>query len=239
MIVCAVVCPAPPLLAREVTGADPVVPDLREACASAVADLVADRPGLIAVTGVAAVTTEWDPAGHLDLGRYALGRRGGLAPGVGPSAAPARAAPTLPLSLGLGARLLDEAGYCGPRRLQSVSEDSEPGECAVLGKRLAAAAERVGLLVMADGSARRSLKAPGYLDERSAPFDESVQRALRAGDLAALLDLDAGLARDLMATGRPAWQVLAGAMNCQRPAGDIRYTGDPFGVAYLVAVLRP
>lgn len=237
MIVCAVVCPAPPLLARELTGADPVVADLREACASAVADLVAAGPGLIAVTGVAAVAADWDPAGHLDLGLYAPGRRGGLAPGAGRSTA--RAGPALPLSLGLGARLLDEAGYRGPRRLQSVSEDTEPGECAVLGKRLAAAAERVGILVMADGSARRSLKAPGYLDERSAPFDESVQQALRDGDLAALLDLDAGLARDLMATGRPAWQVLAGSMNGQRPAGDIRYTGDPFGVAYLVAVLRP
>lgn len=238
MIVCAAACPAPPLLARELTGADPVVPDLREACAGAVAELVAAGPGLIAVAGVAANTAEWDPAGRLDLTPYAPALRGAAESGRGaPCAQPSAAA--LPLSLGLGARLLDEAGYRGPRLLQSVSEESEPGDCAVIGKRLAAAAERAGLLVMADGSARRSLKAPGYLDERSAAFDESVEQALRAGDLAALLDLDAGLARELMATGRPAWQVLAGAMNGQRPACEIRYTGDPFGVAYLVAVLRP
>src|SRR5205823_4176893 len=35
---------------------------------------------------------------------------------------------------------------------------------------------------------------------------------VRAGRLGALLDLDEALALDLMATGRPAWQVLAGAM---------------------------
>jgi hypothetical protein len=90
---------------------------------------------------------------------------------------------------------------------------------------------------MADGSARRTLKAPGYLDERSAPFDASVERAVRDGDAGSLLAIDPGLARDLMATGRPGWQVLAGALVGQRPAVQVRYAGDPFGVFYLVASL--
>jgi hypothetical protein len=47
-----------------------------------------------------------------------------------------------------------------------------------------------------------------------------------------------------MVTGRPAWQVLAGAM----PDGaamdgalvtQVLYCDDPFGVAYLVACLHP
>ncbi len=43
-----------------------------------------------------------------------------------------------------------------------------------------------------------------------------------------------------MATGRPAWQVLAGALETAFPlAVAVRYAGDPFGVAYLVATLRP
>jgi aromatic ring-opening dioxygenase LigB subunit len=95
----------------------------------------------------------------------------------------------------------------------------------------------VALLVMAEGSARRSRKAPGYLDERSAAFDAEVGRAILDGDLRALLALDAGLARELMATGRPAWQVLAGAANGGHPDSLIRYDDDPFGVAYLVASL--
>jgi hypothetical protein len=91
---------------------------------------------------------------------------------------------------------------------------------------------------MADGSARRGLKAPGYTDDRSVPFDAEVERAIRAGDMSALLSLDAVLARELMATGRAGWQVLAGAMNGGRPACEIWYCDDPFGVAYLVASLR-
>ncbi len=60
---------------------------------------------------------------------------------------------------------------------------------------------------------------------------------MRAGDLAALLAIDPVLARELMATGRPAWQVLAGALAGTGRGCEIRYAGDPFGVAYLVASL--
>jgi hypothetical protein len=67
-----------------------------------------------------------------------------------------------------------------------------------------------------------------------------VERAVRAGDTRALLDLDPGLARELMATGRPAWQVLAGALEGDTGLSvEVPYTGDPFGVAYLVATLQP
>jgi len=96
----------------------------------------------------------------------------------------------------------------------------------------------VALLVLGDGSACRGLKAPGYLDERSAGFDAEVERAVRTGDLDALLTIDPALASELMATGRPAWQVLAGALNGQVVASEIRYCDDPFGVAYLVASIR-
>ena len=145
----------------------------------------------------------------------------------------------LPLPLGLGCRLLDQAGYAGQLALHTVSDMASAADCAALGARLAATTARVALLVMADGSARRGLKAPGYLDERSFPLDAQVTDAIRTGDMAALLTLDASLARDLMATGRPAWQVLAGAMGEQQPASVIRYCDDPFGVAYLVASLSP
>jgi hypothetical protein len=233
MITSAALCPAPPLLARELTGADPVAPDLRQACLDATAALVADGPDLVAVVGVAAETRAWPPDGQLDLAPYG--------PGIGAWAAECRVpmpAP-VPLPLGLGARLLDQAGYHRRRELQSVGAQEPAAVCAALGARLASAATRVALLVMADGSARRGLKAPGYLDERSAPFDAAVEAAVRAGDLAALLALDPVLARELMATGRAGWQVLAGAMNGRRPVSKIWYCDDPFGVAYLVASLQP
>jgi hypothetical protein len=227
MITAAALCPAPPLLARELTGADPVVPELRRACRDAAAGLLRGHPDVVAVVGPGEQTRTWDEGLELDVS--------GFAPGIGAAARDGSAA--LPLPLGLGARLLDQAGYPGPRVLQSVGQDEPAGRCAELGARIARSAGRVALLAMADGSARRGPKAPGYFDERSGPFDAQVERAVRTGDLDALLALDQDLARELMATGRPSWQVLAGALQGAETASEIIYRDDPFGVAYLVASL--
>jgi hypothetical protein len=228
VIIYAALCPAPPLLARELTGGDPVVPELRQACRDAAAGLLRGHPDVIVVVGAGEQTATWDGAAGLDVSRFA--------PGIGPAAPDG--APVMPLPLGLGARLLDQAGYDGPRVLQLVGEDEPAGRCAELGARIARSAGRVAMLAMADGSARRGRKAPGYFDARSGPFDAEVERAVRDGDLDALLAIDEGLARELMATGRPAWQVLAGALHGTEPASEISYRDDPFGVAYLVASLR-
>jgi hypothetical protein len=227
VLTAAALCPAAPLLARELTGADPVVPELRQACRDAADALVQGDPDVIVVVGAGERTRAWDAASaRLDLSPYA--------PGLGARAA---AEETLPLPLGLGGRLLDEAGYHGRRELLEVGADEQASACAALGASLAQRAVRAAMLVMADGSARRGVKAPGYLDDRSAGFDTEVGRAIRDGDLSALLALDAALASALMATGRPAWQVLAGATDGERPVSVIRYDDDPFGVAYLVASL--
>jgi hypothetical protein len=240
VLTAAALCPAPPLLARELTGADPVVPELRQACLDAAADLLESGPDMIAVVGAGEQMRGFGARGRLDLAAYApaLALSGPDDSGRDRSAADGSAEP-VPLPLGLGCRLLDQAGYAGPLALHTVDDQASTADCAALGARLAAASAQVALLVMADGSARRGLKAPGYLDERSLPFDAQVTDAIRAGDMASLLALDASLARDLMATGRPAWQVLAGAIGERRPASVIRYSDDPFGVAYLVATLWP
>jgi hypothetical protein len=242
VIVAAAICPCPPLLAREVTGQAEVLPELRDACAAAVGFLAAAAPDVIVVAGPDEETASWDPGGRLDLAAYAPGVTGG------------GAALALPLSLGIGARLLDEAGYAGPRALHGIGALAEPGHCLRAGRQVARSAPRVALLAMGDGSARRSVSAPGYLDERAAPFDAAVERAVRDADLAALAAIDPALAADLMAAGRPAWQVLAGALRAGQdpdaaavddgpPSGSIQteilYCDAPFGVAYLVATLAP
>jgi hypothetical protein len=232
VLIAAACCPAPPLLDRQLTGTDPVLPELRQACLDAVTVLVRAEPEVIAVVGVAGERRSWDPAGRLDRGAFAPALSQ-PAPGQ-PGGPPER----LPVPLGLAGLLLDQAGHDGHRELHSVTQDETADQCAGLGAQLAGQRERVGLLVMADGSARRTLKAPGYLDERSIPFDVAVESAIRAGDLAALLRIDAGLARALMATGRPAWQVLAGAAGGLRADCAIGYCDAPFGVAYLVATVR-
>jgi len=241
VIVRAAVCPSPPLLARELTGRTEILPDLRDACAAAVADLLAAAPDVVAVVGGGEETATWDPEDRLDLSAYAAGYAPSPAGAVAADGDGEHGKPSLPLAVGIGALLLDDAGYAGPRILQAVGESASADACLRLGRDLAAASPRVALLAVGDGSARRSRSAPGYLDERAVPFDDGVQRAVREGDLAALARLDPDLARDLMATGRAAWQVLAGACDGAfagvRPAAEIRYAADPFGVAYLVAVL--
>jgi aromatic ring-opening dioxygenase LigB subunit len=139
--------------------------------------------------------------------------------------------------LGIGAGLLDEAGYAGPRALQAIGATESPQGCLRTGARVAELAPRVALLVVGDGSARCTPAAPGYFDERAAQFGRRVESALRDGDMAALAAIDASLAAELMATGRAAWQVLAGAVGAQRRVpGDVLYADAPFGVAYYVCV---
>jgi hypothetical protein len=250
VIVRAALCPSPPLLARVLTGRAVILPEFRDACAAAVARLVSGPPEpvggapelaggppeLVVVVGAGAATATWDPDDRLDLSAYA--------PAVGTpadtSAVGSRVKPGLPLALGLGALLLDSAGYTGPRLLQAVDESEPADACLRLGRELAGVAVRVAMLALGDGSARRAPSAPGYLDERAAPFDDAVRHAVSNGDMAALAGLDPVLARDLMATGRAAWQVLAGAMGTStRPRTEIRYADAPFGVAYLVAEMQP
>jgi hypothetical protein len=248
MIVRAAVCPSPPLLASGVSGQTAVLPELREACEAAVAWLLAAAPDAVTVIGPAAATATWPPDSVAGLSMHApalnrLARR--AAPGPRPD--PLSSAPRLPLplSLAIGARLLDGAGYAGPRVLQSIAESASPDACRDLGRDLAADAPLGALLVMGDGTARRSAAAPGYLDERAEPFDTVVEQAFRDGDVPALAALDPDLARDLLAAGRPAWQVLAGALAATidaaavRPSTRILYSDAPFGVAYLVATLDP
>ena len=243
MIVRAALCPSPPMLAPGVAGQADVLPELREACEAAVAWLLAAAPDAVTVIGPASATATWPPDSVPDLSMHApaLIRLARLA-APGPHVDPLSPALPLPLSLAIGAQFLDGAGYAGPRLLQSVAESASPAACRDLGRDLAADAPLSALLVMGDGTARRSAAAPGYLDERAEPFDTVVEQAFRDGDVPALAALDPDLARDLLAAGRPAWQVLAGALaatTAVRPSTRILYSDAPFGVAYLVATLDP
>lgn len=87
-------------------------------------------------------------------------------------------------------------------------------------------------LVVGNGSARRSEKAPGFLDERAFAFDAALVRALTIPDPAALADIDATSSAELLA-----------ATDGLRALGDVvtpghvattDYDDDPFGVQYWV-----
>jgi hypothetical protein len=116
------------------------------------------------------------------------------------------------------------------------TEESAPARCVELGTVLARRAGRVGMLVLGDGSARRSDSAPGYYDARAEPFDAGVVEAFASGDVAALTALDPVLAAELRCAGRAAWQVLAGASGDAVPSRRrVHYAAAPLGVGYVVA----
>ncbi|MFJ7297871.1 class III extradiol dioxygenase subunit B-like domain-containing protein [Streptomyces collinus] len=234
MLVAAAVCPCPPLLVPEVAaGAAPELDAARDACTDALGVLAAARPGRLVVVGpVDGAGTETYPEGAAGSFRsfgVDLDVRLGAAGGADPR-------PRLPYALAVAARLLERTGWSdAPVEGLGVGESCPPGLCADTGRDIAARDERVALLVMGDASACRTLAAPGYLDERAAPFDAEVARALGAADLAALTALDPGLAHELKVSGRAPWQVLAGAAEGAGLGGSLLYEDAPYGVGYIVA----
>ncbi len=144
-----------------------------------------------------------------------------------------------PSSLTVGCSLLEQSASELPVTEVPVPASLAPAACRALGEELAAGPGRIGLIVMADGSARRTVKAPGYLDERAAAFDDGVLKALRSADAGALDALDPELAADLLAAGRAAWQVLGGALAAGGFVATTLYADDPFGVFYPVVGYQP
>lgn len=210
MLVAAAVCPHPPLLVPAVaSGAASELDPLRAACDAAMSQLLASNPDVIVVVG----SPEHVTGTSGTFAAYGVPLRVGSGP------------PTLPLAHTVGCWLLDRAGWSGRRVYAGSTEDravtDDPG--------------RVALLVMGDASARRTEKAPGYIDERAGPYDASVAAALGSGPTA-VADLDGALAEELLAAGWPAWQFLARVARDADWSTELLYDEAPYGVGYLVAV---
>ncbi|MFC8871236.1 class III extradiol dioxygenase subunit B-like domain-containing protein [Streptomyces sp. NPDC057148] len=237
MLVAAAVCPCPPLLVPEVAaGAAPELDAARAACTDALGVLAAARPDRLVVVGPAGDTgPEIYPQGTPGTFRgfgVDVDVRLGTVRGLGTE----ETGRELPYGLAVGAWLLGRAGWAdNPVEGVGVGEELPTERCVALGRDLAARPGRLALLVLGDASACRTLKAPGYLEERAAPFDAEVARALAAADPAALAALDVTLARELKASGRAPWQVLAGAVGDADLAGALLYEDAPYGVGYVAA----
>ncbi|MFC6286066.1 hypothetical protein ACFP3Q_02560 [Nocardioides sp. GCM10027113] len=119
----------------------------------------------------------------------------------------------------------------GRRVAQALLEEARDGRREVSGD-----GEPTAYLVVGNGSACRTEKAPGHLDERAAGFDTSLGEALASADSAALADLDHDLAEELWAStgafGRLAELLAAGPEGAVSTTVD--YADDPFGVQYWV-----
>jgi hypothetical protein len=89
-----------------------------------------------------------------------------------------------------------------------------------------------GVLVVGNGSAMRTEKAPGHFDERAAGFDADLRGAL-ATEPGRLVDLDVGLARELWADVEGlVW--LGREIEVDPASGRVDYDAAPYGVQYWV-----
>lgn len=211
-------CPHPPVLP-----AGPLVGDveetgtLRDASLAAVRDLVTGAPSVVVVLG---------PDGGDLPADETVG--GSLEPHGIALAAGAPGDTTLGLAHTVGAWLLDSVGWEGPRRyvatLDAADLDAD-----------------VAVLVMADGSATRTEKAPGHLDVRAEAFDAAIASALAEGDADALGGIDLALAGELWCQGAATLRVAADAVAARVHRDDVdvsaRLSLDeaPFGVGWFVA----
>jgi hypothetical protein len=239
VIVSAAFCPNPPLLLPELAqgAADELAP-LRAAADEAISDMLAAKPDRVLLIGAGPTSLLHSPLARGSMAGYGLDREIHLGlPACG-------GAIELPLSLTIGAWLLSRVAgprngaigiSIGPRFQASRAASDLLGMAGQLGLE---GSNRLGLLVMGDGSARRSTEAPGYFDERAAGFDDSTSAALRDGDADALADLDVDLAEQLMCAGAPAWVAAGDLLADQQWAARVLYADAPYGVGYVVASWR-
>lgn len=203
-------------------GAAPDLEALRAACDLAVAGLGASGADRLYVVGRGPEERRHHRDAGGDLADYGVGVRVGPAPGA------------LDLAATVGRWLAERSGLM-PDGYLEVASRTPPERAVALGAALAGEGNRVALLVMGDGSARRTEHSPGYVDERAIPYDDAVAEALAKADTAHLAGLDPALSRDLMVAGRPAWQVLSGAAGGRSLTGDLLAYEAPYGVGYFVA----
>jgi len=122
----------------------------------------------------------------------------------------------------------------GPAALAAATPAAERIGRVLLATDVEPVAAPAGLLVVANGSAMRTEKAPGHFDERAAGFDAALGKALAAGDLPALADVDLDLADELWAL--PDADVLRHLASRVSPPTwvQVDYDDAPYGVQYWV-----
>ncbi len=132
----------------------------------------------------------------------------------------------------LRAACLSAVSWLGP----DVTILADPQGRRVAGALISAAGVSAGsttgepsYLVVGNGSARRTEKAPGHLDERSFAFDDALRAALASRPVTWP---DFGLGNDLLAS----LDGIAALRETLPELGEatIDYDDDPFGVQYWV-----
>lgn len=202
--------------------------DLRTACRTAITSVARPAQQLV-LLGAGPTSMVHSPLARGTLAGF------GLSDEVHLGAPTCGGALELPVSLTVGAWLVREC--LGPRSGAigvSIGPDFPSSAAAVELLRMAEESD-LALIVLGDGSARRSIAAPGHLDDRAEEFDAKVVAALASGDAETLAELDLARGQELMATGVPAWRAAGSLLSAQTYVGQVLADVAPYGVGYFAA----
>lgn len=220
----AIVPSAPVMVPELASGAAAELADLREAVFTAVAGL---PPRWIAI-GVGSRDALIDPHHIGTFAGYGVDLRVTLSPGVDgePSA--------LPLCALITGWVRGAARSDASAEVRVYAERGGVDAAVAHGRRLRTeideAADRIGVLVVADGATTLTPAAPGGYDPDSIAVQAALDDALAVGDAGALTRLPEGI------VGRVAYQVLAGLVPGGPRLAKELYRGAPYGVGYFAGV---
>lgn len=220
-----------------IPSAPALVPDLAGAAAAEVADLTA-----AARTAAATLPRRWVAIGVGPAERVIGPKTRGTFAGYGvdlPVALSESAPPpiaALPLCALMAGWLREQADPRVRVEVRVYPADLDAETAVARGRQLRAeidaATDPVGVLVIADGANTLTPSAPGGYDPDSEVVQAGLDRALAAGDAAALRGLP-----DVV-VGRVAYQVLAGLAPDPVAAAELA-SGAPYGVGYFVGTWDP
>ncbi|MGX1541538.1 hypothetical protein [Streptomyces adustus] len=236
MLVAAAVCPCLPSLTFATDVGAPAAPErLRVACAEAVAAVLAEEPEIVAVVGPGTrsfLHEEGFLPSAREHGLPADVRRGHGRTSVAP-------ADSLPMALGVGAWLLQQAGWSGPVRAYELDDARSWPMNGEDGVHLAGGGPGVGVGVLGTGPPPAGAAGPQRPARRAAALDAGIAAALSSGDVDGFFPtMDVGLARELEVSGRSPWQLLDGA-DSDLTTHRLLYAETMDGVSCFVATWSP
>jgi hypothetical protein len=222
------IIPSAPVMVPELAGAAAVeLADLREAVFGAAGSL----PMRWIVVGVGPTDAVIGPESVGTLGGYGVDLRVALSPEA------AGAPDELPLCALIAGWVRAQVKPEARAEVRVYADDRDADAALDQGRRLRAeidaAADPIGVLVVADGAHTLTAGAPGGYDPDSIPVQVALDDALAHGDAAALTHLPNAI------VGRVAYQVLAGLIEPAPSSAKEVYRGAPYGVGYFVGVWQP